>query len=142
MNLHFIIVVIVVKGNTTFACIKFSLWYDDVVNEYFQDVHCIHFRFCFFVQISNPCISEVLRSVHERAVSIDLNPELEEVCLPHLIRICSKAQHGEVRIYYEFFAHFVSSRMFVNSWSYHLMFKTPALRCENKCLHWRFIYFY
>jgi len=37
--------------------------------------------------------------VHERAVSIDLNPELEDACLTHLTGLCSKAQHGEVGVH-------------------------------------------
>lgn len=38
----------------------------------------------------------MLRIVHERATSIDLNPELEETCLDLLMKKCGSVNPGEV----------------------------------------------
>ncbi|XP_067931662.1 Golgi apparatus protein 1-like isoform X2 [Watersipora subatra] len=45
--------------------------------------------------VDKKCVTEILRCVHERAVSIDLNPELEEACLNTLTTMCKEAEHGE-----------------------------------------------
>ena len=55
--------------------------------------------FCLFLQASPQCAGHVRRVMHQRASSIKLMPEIEQVCMHDLGLHCTdKSKEGEVRI--------------------------------------------
>ena len=51
------------------------------------------------LQMSRACAQEVRRTLRQRAVSVDLNPEIQESCIYDIAQFCSDKNHrgGELK---------------------------------------------